>query len=95
MGLDRAAGIGQVAGILVIAVFAIVAIGSLTVAVSSLSVAPQVIAWIRLGGPISGLGPAVPDPFDPPRPARFVSLPMLFVIAIEILLGLVWLLETR
>jgi hypothetical protein len=95
LGLDRAAGIGQVVGILVIAVIAIIAIGSLTVAVSSLSVAPQAIAWIRLGGPTSGLGPTRPDPFDPPPPARLVSLAMLFVIGIEILLALVWLLETR
>jgi hypothetical protein len=95
LGLDRAAGVGQVAGILVIAVFAIIAIGSLTVAVSSLSVAPQVIAWIRLGGPTSGLGPAVPDPFDPPRPARLVSLPMRIFIGLEVLLALAWLVQTR
>ncbi len=94
-GLDRAAGVGQVAGILLLAVFAIIAIGSLTVAVSSLSVAPQVIAWIRLGGPTTGLAPLVPDPFGQRRPARYVSLPMLFMVAIEVLLALVWLFDAR
>ena len=44
---------------------------------ATLSTAPQVIAWARLGGPLAPpVRPGVDPPWAPHVPARLVSIPM-------------------
>lgn len=65
VGGETAAGPLQIAGLAVLIAVAIAAIGSLTMTVAALSVAPQVIAYRRLGGPRAG-GQALDAPASPP-----------------------------
>jgi hypothetical protein len=77
LGIDRQLGPLQAIELLLIVAFAIVAVGSLTLTIATLSIAPQVIAWARLGGPLAPIVSAHADPpWAPHRPARLVSLPM-------------------
>jgi len=84
-GIDRGLGAVQSFGLIVIVGFAILAIGSLVMTIAALTVAPQVIAWLRLGGPSYGI--VDPDPDNPygarPR-TRLVSLPMQVALVIEL-----------
>lgn len=65
VGGETAAGPLQIAGLAVLIAVAIAAVGSLTMTVAALSVAPQVIAYRRLGGPRAG-GQALDAPASPP-----------------------------
>ena len=77
LGIDQQLGPLQTIELILIVGFAIVAIGSLTLTIATLSTAPQVIAWARLAGL---LAPPIRPGVDPPRaphvPARLVSIPM-------------------
>jgi hypothetical protein len=82
LGIDQGLGPIQSLELIAIVAFGIVALGSLTLTIATLSVAPQVVAWIRLGG--STVGIARETAPSPRRPrARLVSWPMTaaFVIA--------------
>jgi len=84
LGIDRGLGSIQTIELAVIVGLAIVALGSLTMTIAALSVAPQVVAWLGLGGSTAGLGPAVVHPLDDPRPAaRLVSWPMTVALVAE------------
>jgi hypothetical protein len=77
LGIDQQLGPLQTIELILIVGFAILAVGSLTLTIATLSTAPQVIAWARLGGPL--VPPVRPDadrPWAPHVPARLVSIPM-------------------
>lgn len=77
LGIDQQLGPLQTIELILIVGFAIVAIGSLTLTIATLSTAPQVIAWARLGGPLAPpVRPGVDPPWAPHVPARLVSIPM-------------------
>ena len=70
LGIDQQLGPLQTIELILIVGFAIVAIGSLTLTIATLSTAPQVIAWARLGGPL-----APPSGRASTRPGRRTSRP--------------------
>ncbi len=91
LGIDRGLGPAQSVELVAIVAFAIVAVGSLTVTVAALSVAPQVIAWIRLGGPSFGVvDPTSDDPSLRPAATRLVSLPMQGAFMAAAIAAVVW-----
>jgi hypothetical protein len=81
LGIDRGLGPAQSVEIVAIVVFAIVAFGSLTMTIASLTVGPQVVAWLGLGGPAGGLDDAAGS--DTASRPRLVTLPMTAYLAIE------------
>lgn len=88
LGIDRGLGAAQVVELTVIVGLAIAALGSLTMTIAALSVAPQVIAWLGLGGPVDGLGRADIHPLDEPaRTTRLVSWPMTVALVVELVLA--------
>jgi hypothetical protein len=91
LGIDRGLGPLQSVELVAIVAFAIVAIGSLTLTVAALSTAPQVIAWLGLGGPASGfVDPARDNPFRPPASTRLVSLPMQIALMAATAAAVIW-----
>lgn len=84
MGVEQST--NPIAAIVALGAIAIVAVGSLTVAIACLSAAPQVVAWIRLGGTADGLGSSDEIAASAAR-TRLVSIPMALAIVIEIVLA--------
>jgi hypothetical protein len=84
LGIGQGVGTVQALELIAIVAFAIVALGSLTFTIATLSVAPQVVAWVRLGGSTSGI-PRDDQAGLRPRSGRawLVSLPMTaaFIVA--------------
>jgi len=77
LGIDR--GIGPIQSVELVAIvgIAIVAIGSLVLTIAALTVAPQVVAWLGLGGSAEGVLDGPPgDPSTRPARPRLVSRPM-------------------
>lgn len=88
LGIDRALGTVQSIELVAIVAVAIVAIGSLTMTIAVLSVGPQVVAWLGLGGPADGIAePGTGGGADPASspiwPSRLVSRPMQVALIIE------------
>jgi hypothetical protein len=89
LGIDRGLGTAQIVELTVIVGLAIVALGSLTMTIAALSVGPQVVAWLGLGGPVDGLGRGEVHPLDQPaRSTRLVSWPMTIALGVEFVLAL-------
>src|SRR5439155_867198 len=80
LGIDRGLGTVQSIELVAIVAVAIVAIGSLTMTIAALTVGPQVVAWLGLGGPVDGIAGAttggLTEPTGPDWPRRLVSRPM-------------------
>jgi len=90
LGIDKGLGTAQILELSVIVGLAIVALGSLTMTIAALSVGPQVVAWLRLGGPVDGLARGEVHPLDEPsRRTRLVSWPMTIALAVEIVLAII------
>lgn len=87
LGVDRALGGAQTIELAVIVGLAIVALGSLTMTVAALSVAPQVVAWLGLDGSTAGLDRGDQGQEGSPRGPRLISWPMTIALAIEIVLA--------
>ncbi len=91
LGIDRGLGTVQSIELALIVAFAIVAIGSLTFTIAALTVAPQVIAWLGLGGPSTGLADADPaNPVAAVRRGRLVTVPMQFAFTLSTVCAVVW-----
>jgi hypothetical protein len=90
-GLGSATGSLQVAILAAIVVFAIISIGSLTMTIAALTVAPQVVAFLGLTGYSLGLDEiaAPDDPFATARVAPLISRPMKITVAINALIALI------
>jgi hypothetical protein len=83
LGIDQGLGPLQSLELVAIVAFAIVALGSLTLTIATLSVAPQVVAWVRLGGSTAGIPRDDPGSLRPgPGRASLVSLPMTAAIVV-------------
>jgi hypothetical protein len=83
LGIDQGLGPLQSLELIAIVGFAIVALGSLTLTIATLSVAPQVVAWVRLGGSLAGIPRDDPGGLGPgPGRASLVSLPMTAAIVV-------------
>ncbi|TMF40854.1 MAG: hypothetical protein E6I26_02035 [Chloroflexi bacterium] len=87
LGIDRGLGTVQSIELVAIVAVAIVAIGSLTMTIAALTVGPQVVAWLGLGGPVDGIAGAttggLTEPTGPDWPRRLVSRPMQVALVVE------------
>ena len=100
LDLGSVSGVTQAAELTAIVAFGLIAGGSLTMTIATLTTAPAVVAWLGLGGTVHGLpdSAAVADsggPLDPagPPPAthrlpRLISLPMQIALVAELGLAL-------
>ena len=85
LGTEVAPGAVQIAELAIIVAVAIAAIGSLTMTIAALSVAPQIVAYRRLGGPRRDDPSAALVPSVPPS-APLITIGMWIVLAILALL---------
>jgi hypothetical protein len=88
LGIDRGLGTIQSIELVAIVAVAIVAIGSLTMTIAALSVGPQIVAWLGLGGSADGIADATTGGSLDPSPSaawprRLVSRPMQVALVIE------------
>jgi hypothetical protein len=84
LGLGGPVGALQVAALGLIVVLAIVSIGSLTMTIAALTVAPQVVAFLGLTGYSAGLdaGTVANDTIGPARTEPLITRPMKVVLAV-------------
>ena len=94
LDLGSVSGATQAAELTAIVTFGLIAGGSLTMTIATLTTAPAVVAWLGLGGTLHGLpdsgaapGPAASPPATHRRP-RLISRPMQVTLVAEIGLAL-------
>jgi len=86
LGIDRGIGVVQGVELAAIVALAILAVGSLVMTISALTVAPQVVAWLGLGGSTEGVMEAVrTQEAGQARRSRVVSRPMQAALAVELI----------
>jgi hypothetical protein len=73
-GLADSTGAASIVGLAAVVAIAIFALGSLVMTIAALSVAPQVVAYLGLGGSTSALDVLGGDPTNPSRTARTTPL---------------------
>lgn len=67
---------------------ALLAVGSLTMTIATLTSAPAVVAWLGLGGAIHGLPDPAASPPSATNPTRLVARSMLVLLVLESVLAL-------